>query len=74
MLPAGVLMLVVNEVIQTVFVAHEGCLSTLESRLKREGGREMGETTSEERGMLKCLARRETLAQIDGDVNVNVCT
>ena len=40
MLPAGVLMLVVNEVIQTVFVAHEGCLSTLESRLKREGGRE----------------------------------
>ena len=45
MLPAaGVVLLVVNEVIQTVFVAHEGSLSTLDVSTQKEGRNNVGGT------------------------------
>ena len=44
-LPAGgVVLLVVNEVIQTVFVAHEGSLSTLDVSTQKEGRNNVGGT------------------------------
>ena len=61
-LPAGgVVLLVVNEVIQTVFVAHEGSLSTLDVSTQKEGRNNVGGTRNAQ--MFGQTIERRSLAQ-----------